>query len=134
MPSFDERDLSYTAGLFDGEGCVYIGLRSGYHTLSVSITNTDKPVLDWTASMFGGTVRCRSNGKYRPVFVWDMAGPGAAVFLSTISPWLRIKAQQAWMAREYDVQRDNSYGTRVTSEEFALREGFRLALREAKRP
>ncbi len=134
MPfSTSENDLSYMAGLLDGEGCIYIGLRQGYHALSASVVSLNRAVLDWAATKFGGSVRNRTNGAYKPVSVWSLGSSDTIKLLSAIRPWARIKAAQVWLALEYDAQRDNSYGTTVTNEEFALREGFRLALKEAKR-
>lgn len=63
-------DIAYIAGLFDGEGCVSVRKwttkKAFQHTLYVSITNTDKKVLDWIQSQYGGGLclaRKRGDGR-----------------------------------------------------------------------
>src|ERR1700736_1605825 len=53
-------EVAYTAGFFDGEGCVNIAryLQRGrpYHTLAIIFTNTDFQVLAWLQQRWGGNI------------------------------------------------------------------------------
>lgn len=88
---------AYIAGLFDGEGSLYIT-----ETLQVrlSITNTYRPVLDALAREFGGTVtKCANNGtRKRNCFVWQLCDERMSVLLETIQPFLVIKSGHASIA------------------------------------
>src|SRR5438876_10406982 len=57
-PPIPRNEVAYTAGFFDGEGCVNIAryLKRGrpYHTLAIIFTNTDFRVLEWLQRRWGG--------------------------------------------------------------------------------
>ena len=65
---------------------------------------------------------------------WITTGQRAVELLRAIRPFLRIKEKQAWLALEFRAN-FTSYKSKgaVPMEEFALREGFALALQESKR-
>ena len=132
---YNTNDLAYTAGLLDGEGCIYITRMEKRHVLMVTITNTVRDVLVWTASLFGGSIHDRTQSGSSPWSVWTIRGPSAANFLSSIRPWMKIKAQQAWLACEYDAQRAKGLNRAnpLTDEELALRDGFRFAIKDANK-
>lgn len=60
-------DLVYCAGLFDGEGSVFIrkrDVKSKYpsYYLEISVTNTHLPTIQWIKGLWGlGTVRLKKN-------------------------------------------------------------------------
>jgi hypothetical protein len=92
-------DAAYAAGFFDGEGSVYSASRGQGSrkspTILVCIGNTDLDVLRWHQSMWGGSIQERPNTKprHRVQHQWVLAPRMAAVFLSDIAPYLRIKAE-----------------------------------------
>lgn len=96
----------YTAGFFDGEGCIRVAHNrkdsgSGIH---VFITNTYKPILDRIQSMYGGkvTLRNRKNPKHRTCFQWRISNRAeAVVFLRDIEPLLVEKKRQAQLGIEF---------------------------------
>src|SRR3990167_475151 len=80
------KDLIYTAGLFDGEGCVNIyrinteytkkkeGRKVPKWVLSATIYNCDFEVINWLHESFGGYLqkRTRNNPKWRQNYAWKI--------------------------------------------------------------
>lgn len=99
----DEKDIIYIAGLFDGEGSVGVYANThGSHFLRVQVVQTELPfteeILGDLQRDFGGSVgrSLSTSGKYK--LNWQVGGDKAAVFLSRIKPWLRLKHIQAAVA------------------------------------
>ncbi len=128
LPSFaaDQRavvipshEVAYTAGFFDGEGCVNIAryLKRGrpYHTLAIIFTNTDFQVLKWLQQRWGGHLTKPtqpSNPRWRPSrHLWLSAGP-ARPLLRAMLPYLMIKRQQVEIALEFIDARSDGRGGR----------------------
>ena len=92
-------DLAYIAGLLDGEGYITIS-RHQRDQIKVGITNTHEPVIRWLGS-FGGTVVLKGANKFGklPCFEWRLQGRKEVyIFLSVVSPYMRIKQQKALTA------------------------------------
>lgn len=97
----------YIAGLFDGEGSIFIAekhrthQRAVSHIMTVSITNTNQRILKDVKARFGGSV----SGPQRPAreqeknfYGWRASSLIARRFLEEIYPYLRIKSNAAWLA------------------------------------
>ena len=67
---------AWTAGLFEGEGCVYHGTNRGYHVWRLTLTSTDLDVLQRFHQAVGlGSVRGPyTSGKahHRPYWTWEL--------------------------------------------------------------
>lgn len=93
--------LEYVAGLFDGEGFVYIfkkvrGKHVGYY-LSTGINMCHRPIIEELYSQFGGHINGgsrRSNPKHRNIFAWGLANQLAADFLIQIRSHVRVKGPE----------------------------------------
>jgi hypothetical protein len=104
----DEKDIIYLAGLFDGEGSVFISKRKNGHSFDVrlAIYNTSEELMTWLRETFGGTVvvsikqgksigignyKVRKNvlawQKYRHVEVKKL--------LELMLPYLKVKREKA---------------------------------------
>jgi hypothetical protein len=93
-------EKGYIAGFVDGEGCISCRTRAKkYLTPSIEVTNCNKEVLDWLASLFGGGIYL--NKDFRPTrkdsYHWTVAGQKAIDCIKTIYPYLRIKKPQAML-------------------------------------
>jgi hypothetical protein len=95
-------DINYLAGLFDGEGYVYIfrkerGKHVGYY-LSTGITMCHRPTLEAIHKQFGGHLNGNraelKNPNHRTQFIWGAANKVAADFLQQIRPYIIIKADE----------------------------------------
>ena len=128
----------YTAGLFDGEGCVLVARAGRENTLSlmVSIKMTNKEVLDFLAESFetsGVKGPYQRKGKdWKPYYALTMCGARAIEFLERIKPYVIVKDAHVIEALKFPV-RKNCDSTRVTSEMQAERESVRVALGELNR-
>jgi len=102
-----EVEAAYLAGLMDGEG--HIGIRwvvvrtrrqqrgSVTAALIVSVTNTNRDVLQWIVETTGcGHVRGPyRQGQRRLKWYWFLSGYQGSVVLDRIRPYLIIKAHEA---------------------------------------
>jgi hypothetical protein len=89
----DTLDLSYAAGLFDGEGTV--GLvrrhRNCYRSPMVSVPSCTPHLLSWLWTRFGGSIstkRCYKKG-HSPSGVWALGSDASLKFLDLIFPYMR---------------------------------------------
>ena len=106
----DQTENIYFAGLFDGEGCIYIKSPSpseGSHKyqLIVTLANTHRGIIEHLHDSYGGTVQTHGNENNRQricaCYTLKLPSRRAARFLQDISPWLRIKRQEADLALEF---------------------------------
>jgi len=131
--------LDYLAGLVDGEGCIQIRRtarprgRSPQHQLALRIALVYKPTIDALGAQFGGSVHTyKRRFPRRESHVWIITGTAAADVLTRLYPLLREKQEQAWLALEFQAQCTTHNKVTPTAEEFALRDGFYWAMRQAK--
>ena len=113
----NEKTLSYLAGLFDGEGCIFIAVnkpnpkfqtKSPQHWLGVVIGNTYLPLITWLKDNFSGHIlkSDRFKVRHKPYWEWKLASNQAKNFLMLIYPYLRIKREQAKLAIEFQTERE----------------------------
>lgn len=91
-------DLSYVAGLLDGEGHLKVAKRGVWHSPYIALGMTDPEPVRFVASLFGGSVRRyhskRENRK--PAYQWARCGRQAAAIARAIEPYLRIPQKKMW--------------------------------------
>lgn len=138
----DPLDLSYAAGLIDGEGTIGItelqpgdgkrrdGRRyrkSPQHRIYVAVTMTEEVAIGWMHLTFGGhlqRLRARQSN-HKPTFRWSLASVSAAEFCEQITPYLKVKRQQAEIAARFYRERQSSRrfhsSQGVPGDELALR-------------
>ncbi len=109
-----ERDIAYTAGLVDGEGCITIHQRPGRNYIELFITNTDPRMIGWLHERWGGaaTWLYPTNPRHKPRGKWEVAARQAAAILPIIRPYLIVKAAQADLALAYQATMGRQ-GTRI---------------------
>lgn len=109
------EDVAYAAGLFDGEGCVSIGVsgrnkqRPAYR-VQVVVAMTDHNVLRWLQERWGGTIykQKRHAEHHRPGWQWHLSEGEAIAFLEKLRLYLKIKGPATdnalpflWLKRDY---------------------------------
>ncbi len=115
MPS---NEVAYTAGFFDGEGCVSIAryLQRGrpYHTLAIIFTNTDFQVLTWLQQRWGGNIfkPTQLNARRRPYGHLRLSAGPARPLLQAMLPYLIVKKSQVEIALEFIESRSANHGGR----------------------
>lgn len=106
-------DLAYTAGIIDGEGCIFIRKSSsrscsaGYqYSLGIHVVNTDKVLVDWLRLNHGGNTYCNSRTKAgNKVWLWRIHAKQASEFLEAVSPFLLLKRNQAKIGIEFQANK-----------------------------
>ena len=95
------------AGIIDGEGSIYIGNFSSnpktgtkYYQTNIEITNTDKNLMDWISSTFGGrlntyTAKQTPKNSRRTVYRWIATGERVTHLVEVLFPYLIAKKRQA---------------------------------------
>lgn len=96
-------DIAYIAGFFDGEGSIFISKSRKQYFLTVSISNTDKSVLESIQRIMGGSLSKspdkRENCSH--LFRLRLYCDEAKKFLEKILPYLKIKKEQAKLSIEF---------------------------------
>ena len=149
-------DKGYISGLFDGEGCIVINKRTRditlqkdnpriEYTLSIMIGIINKDVLANLATIFGGTVTKRHNGKNFPVYSWTITNNlRAKNFIETVLPYSRIKKSQLLLALEFiecckrqkiELKSKSPYRNhkQLSQEQYEERERYRIRMQQLKR-
>lgn len=89
-----EINLSYAAGLIDGEGCIgiYPNSHNGNYQLRLSVEMTDKAGLLCLYSLFGGKWYFKKANKPRKArYIWMIFNRSAAQACEKLLPYLKIK-------------------------------------------
>ncbi len=86
-----DKELAWAAGFFEGEGTVSImrPTKRNYGSLCVSIANTEKHLLDFFQSRWGGAMReMKMFGNCKRAWRWILSSQQAAVYLADIQPFV----------------------------------------------
>lgn len=139
--------VAYTAGLFDGEGCVDIykastgkASKSPSYMLRVNIVQKDGRVMDFLEKHFDGYVAIDFHGGYY-IHKWEIRSQAAKRFLEIIQPNVIIKRDQVDLAIEFEKAKGKyleslkgHQGFRtLTTEEINRRQSFKESLMKLKR-
>lgn len=150
MDGLLETERAYAAGLFDGEGCVELFMRSSGRNkkgnvdnslrAALSITGKDQRPLQWLLETFGGYIQQHTHtgrGDKNPVGRWMVTASAADVFAEAIHPYLRVKKEQIeiWQeARSLMYRRGRIPGKRLIGpDEVAHRRSLVARVSELKR-
>jgi hypothetical protein len=110
MKHISEFDRHYMAGLLDGEGTINLCrqiLACGRikYRPTVNVFNTCRAILEWCESTTGigiidGEIRKRQK-HHKQSYIWRLRQPEMLEFLPMITPYLRIKEEQAIRLQEF---------------------------------
>lgn len=99
-----ECDRGWLAGMMDGEGHFSVQKMErdgGTFSIAIGIANTNRPVLDWiatvipTSTVYTEKPRLRDGRGWKPKSTWRINGHNAIVFARLIKPYLKLKMAQA---------------------------------------
>jgi hypothetical protein len=97
---------AYLAGIIDGEGSIYIGNFSSnpktgnkYYQTNIEVSNTDKDLIDWLVSTFGGriyvyTAKQTPSNSRRTVYRWTISGDRVTHLCEIMAPYIIAKKKQ----------------------------------------
>jgi LAGLIDADG-like domain len=99
LPRFEKNsyDNAYFAGFFDGEGCISGDKK---HSLRLALVNTDKRILEYFKSRYGGNIRqfVRHDG-WSACWIWELGDMRQIEsILLQLLPYLIVKREQAKVA------------------------------------
>ena len=100
----ERDDLLYLAGIVDGEGCVTVtyGTKAGHERIRLTISNTDRNLIDWLTSRVGGHIsKTQSRGNRKPAYQWEVYGSVAFDLLTLLLPHLKLKKRQAELCLQF---------------------------------
>jgi len=99
----EKIDLSYFAGLLDGEGhfcianCVN-GRKEHYTQARIIIDNTDRKMVNWVFYHYGGritTYKAKPEKNRQEHYRWEIAGKKAIELTLLVRPFLLTKQEQS---------------------------------------
>lgn len=119
-------NLAYFAGIVDGEGNIRIrhsyNVRNGQKwQVVMGVSNTNKKLIDWIVSNFGGRVYSRTRkANWKKSYEWELSCRKASAVLQLIEPYLLLKKEQARLC--IDLQNRLIVGKgKLSEEELKLR-------------
>lgn len=127
-----EADRAWAAGVFDGEGSVYISPRRRTYSLIVSVGQSSSsrarpaPMVLKLREHFGGSLSCMQRPNGLPHHTWQVSCRAAELFLRAIAPYVVQRREQVALALDYREKVVRS-GSRADAER------HRQLLRAAKR-
>lgn len=99
------EQLSYLAGIIDGEGSIHIEIQSkserhnrkvDYYSLRLLVINTHLPLLEWIVFNFGGKIRKdKSYPNRRQCYRWSICSHKASAIINKCLPYMIIKKNHA---------------------------------------
>lgn len=103
-----ETELAWVAGFIDGEGSIGIIKTYGRHGQSptylirLEVSNTNREIITFLRDLFGGGLQPdkKRNPAWKDSYKWVVAAKQAKDIIEQITPYLRLKKQQAELALE----------------------------------
>lgn len=101
----NKNDLRYLAGFLDGEGSIGVerynryGITTNYG-IKISVTNTNRSVLDWIQSHYGGYMVASKPKKlnHHVCFQLTLRHRKAYRLIKDVQPYLKLKVELANLA------------------------------------
>lgn len=136
----EETTKAYMAGIFDGEGTVFIRTRSKDgipDSIVMTVTNSDPRIMKWIKINFGGlvnrSIHNKRLGTRLPCWVWTCNSRLAVSILKEIFPFLIVKKDQAEVAIAYWSDR-KTFNKGLPDWEIEKRKKYRDKIKELKQP
>ena len=143
-----DTQIAYVAGIFDGEGCIFIHEKNprkrGKSTnfeLEIYVVNTNMPMLQFVQRVCGGNIsknglriHLRDGRLGRQSWRWAAQSRKAADLLRQLLPYLIVKYDQAVLALQFAETKVNRQGRgRLKVEDLELRRSLAEQIKALKR-
>ena len=102
-------NISYLAGLVDADGCFSIGRCRNSFVPRILVVNTNKDIMDWLVSNYGGDVqksRVKNKPNWKPRYTWRISHKKALLLADKLDDYLVIKRYQSLIFKTWLVIRD----------------------------
>jgi len=119
----EEIDMSYAAGILDGDGSFSIMKSNGKYYPCIQLSNAYKGMSEWLYNKFGGSLRVKKPQKehYKPLYVWSIRGiKGCKDAIEKFFPYLVLKKPQAELMKNFSEKRLMEDFQEIDGERFAL--------------
>lgn len=108
-------DISYFAGFFDADGSVSIAKNQKGTTLTCTVYNSNKKVLEIFRQNFGGEIYISHNHPekgWKTGYRWMVAAKKAEEFLSKIVPFVTVKKERVELGLQFRIliKENKNYG------------------------
>jgi len=132
-----EKQLSYLAGILDGEGSIgiehlspYKSRKKDYYVCRLTVVNTSLKLMNWLKDTFGGQFDMRKlvTGR-KPCYRWHIFGDSLENIIIAVEPYLMLKRQQAQIILQYR-QTINHSNRLISDEILAARKHLWLACKD----
>lgn len=106
MGPWTETEAAYIAGIVDGEGSIYSATTRETAYPAIVVAMTDRAVIDWLATRWGGTVQLHNQTNLRREvglrrqYRIGATGARAVEICRRLLPYLRVKDGQATLIIE----------------------------------
>lgn len=137
----EETAKAYIAGFIDGEGFVDIHRQSTEKTMKsrnikspsfqpiVQISNSNRDVLEWIKSLYGGNLYARAKkAGHKQIYSYVVTARKAEHLLKEVLPFLIVKKEQAQLVLEFYANGEHGK-LRTSPEELNRRESIYSILR-----
>lgn len=106
---FTIENLSYLAGIIDGEGCIGLehlsptkGRKKDYYACRLTVINTSQKLMERLKKTFKGSYSARKKIDGRKIcYRWHVFGDDLEKALIALIPYLDLKKAQAELVMEY---------------------------------
>lgn len=120
---YSDTQIAYFAGIMDGEGCFFIGNFSRnkitgtpYYQTLLTVSNTDKRLIDWLFNTFGGMVskytrKQLPKNSRKEVHRWQASGERLKHLCELILPYIVCKKRETEIMLEMRQTYDSRHFT-----------------------
>lgn len=138
-----KTDLAYTAGIIDGEGCIYIAKATAQYNklrprygLFIKVASTDEWLCQWLKFAWGGSIilipNHSRNTKWSDAWNWTIQTNQALLLLKAILPYLRLKRPQAELAIQFQERKRQRNQYSPNNSEFVVEEAEYILMKSMK--
>lgn len=133
MINLSEVEKAYLAGIFDGEGSVWIYRRKkeNHYYVRIAVTNTNTQLLEFVAVKSGigkivqntltkryTNITSKYHPNWKPCYYWYADGQMCGEFLKVVAPFLIPKKERVELALEFQEGRNNRSLTKEQEKEY----------------
>jgi hypothetical protein len=134
-------NLAWSAGIIDGEGCIFIHLQKRKHrplpsyVINLRVKMTHKVTVNKLQDIFNcGSIYIGKTPKFKNTYSWTVASTNAEYVIGQILPFLVTKKEQAETIMEFaSIPKHKGYPGNSRSHEYIERQhSYYLKLKELK--
>ena len=117
--------LAWSAGFFDGEGCVLIKKTKKTYAIRIAVSQVNPEPINLLKTLFGGSISYQvpKNKNWSPQWKWEQGSKAAATTLQLLLPYLIVKKDVVALALEF--QKLKKKGRKITEQDLTIEQEFK---------